>query len=348
MGEDAIDLLLAAIESPERLDDAARMLRTALAADAVLIRFVNTRTWRFPYTATCGQPPFTPDFFEAYDSAFAKIDAHSRVAMRKALPHAHIYFCHEHYPVEARREDPYFQFLKQFGIQWTAGYMAQLSDCEAVAVCAVRGTGQAPFGIRERERLYPIACRLGAWGKAFWFARRAEAGARAARRALGLGACDVLCVDDERRTLWRHGAADLRTVGLEHFGGRIRGVAPFAETRLAEAVARAISAPSGPIETVQLSPDLNLDVCGDGGGREPHVAILLWGRRRSFADAPRSAVTKAERETLSLLTTGLSPDEIAQRRGVEISTVRTQIKRLYRKFSVHSLSQLLARVHASL
>lgn len=267
--------------------------------------------------------------------------------MRKTLPRGHIYFCHEHYPVDARRDDPYFGFLERCGIQWTVGYMAQLSDCEAVGVCAVRGNGQAPFGARERERLYPIAYHLGAWGKAFWLARRAEASARAAQRALELGARDVLCMDDEKRMLWRHGETELRSVGLEQFNGRIRGVTKNAETQLATAIARAINTPSGPIETLQLSRDLELEVCGDGGERESHVALLLCARRQVAASAERSRVTNVEQETLSLLSAGLSPDEIARRRGVEISTVRTQIKRLHRKFDVHSLGQLLAKFHGS-
>jgi DNA-binding CsgD family transcriptional regulator len=220
--------------------------------------------------------------------------------------------------------------------------MAQLSECEAVAICAVRAPDKAPFGDQERDRLCPVAYHLGQWGKAFWFARRAAAGASAARRALELGAGHVVCIDDEKRPLWEQGAGDLQSIGLERFDGRIRGVSKACERLLAVAVARSIAAPAGPVETVRLKRG-EVRVCGDGGALEPHVALLCWQSRRVIA-APVQA-SKAEQQTIALLVSGLSPEEIARRRDVKVSTVRTQIKRLYRKLGVHSVAQLLAKVN---
>lgn len=342
MSFEAIQSLLTAIRSPEELSAFARELRGLIQADAVVLRFVNTRTWRFPLTATCGASPFTSAFFEAYDRDFAKSDLHVRVAMRKTLPRAHVYFCHEHYPVEEREGDPYFQFIAAHGVAWTAGYMAQLSECEAVAFIAVRGSHRPPFGEEERDSLYPIAFHLGEWARAFWFARKSAAAARAAQRALALNLTNAICVDDEKRSLWEPDGVDLSTFGLERFEGRIRAASPAEERLLSEAVAHAIAHPAAPPTTLDLRQG-QLAVCGDGAQSGPHTALLGWlGAPKPRGVGAPDRITKAERETVSLLAMGLSPDEIAQRRGVGLSTVRTQIKRVYRKLGVHSLAQLLA------
>ncbi len=346
MSDDAIQTLLTAIRAPDQLPAFTRKLRDLIGADAAVLRFVNTRTWRFPLTATCGNAPFTDAFFTAYDRDFAKSDLHARVAMRKTLPRAHVYFCHEHYPAEARAGDPYFEFIGAHGVAWTAGYMAQLSECEAVAFCAVRSPARAPFGEHERESLYPIAFHLGAWAQAFWFARKTAAAAHAAQRALDLQLTRAICVDDERRPLWESQDIDLAAAGLERFEGRIRAAWPPDEPMLSAAVARAIESPSAAPSMLRLRPG-EIGICGDGAQSGPHAVLLCLGGAQQLADiSVPGSVTVAEKETVSMLAQGLSPDEIARRRGVGVSTVRTQIKRVYRKLGVHSLAQLLVALRA--
>jgi len=87
----------------------------------------------------------------------------------------------------------------------------------------------------------------------------------------------------------------------------------------------------------------------DGHGRQAQ-ALLVLGKRNLCGELPMLAfarehqLTAAEQQVLQSLCAGLQPQEIAQRHGVAISTVRTQIASVRAKTATESIRDLVAMV----
>lgn len=87
----------------------------------------------------------------------------------------------------------------------------------------------------------------------------------------------------------------------------------------------------------------------DGLGRTAQ-ALLVLGKRNLCGELPMLAfarehqLTAAEQQVLQALCAGLQPQEIAQRHGVAISTVRTQIASVRAKTATESIRDLVAMV----
>lgn len=79
-------------------------------------------------------------------------------------------------------------------------------------------------------------------------------------------------------------------------------------------------------------------------------ALLVLGKRSLCGELPMLAfarehqLTAAERQVLQSLCDGLQPQEIAQRNGVAISTVRTQIASVRAKTATESIRELVSLV----
>lgn len=82
----------------------------------------------------------------------------------------------------------------------------------------------------------------------------------------------------------------------------------------------------------------------------PVHALLVLGKRSLCGELPMLAfarehqLTAAEQQVLQALCQGLQPQEIAQRHGVAISTVRTQIASVRAKTATESIRELVAMV----
>ena len=83
----------------------------------------------------------------------------------------------------------------------------------------------------------------------------------------------------------------------------------------------------------------------------PQPWVLLLIARRQKAHEPLEArirtafrLTAAEADVGSALCDGLSPEEIARRRGVSIGTVRVQLRELFAKTDTQRQSQLVSRL----
>ena len=102
-----------------------------------------------------------------------------------------------------------------------------------------------------------------------------------------------------------------------------------------------------PLPTLAAGSDARPD---DGGGRA--LTLLLFGRRHGcellhvdmFARA--RGLTLTECAVLKGLCSGLDPASLAQRQGVRLSTVRTQINSIRQKTRTGSIRQLLSLVHS--
>ena len=56
-------------------------------------------------------------------------------------------------------------------------------------------------------------------------------------------------------------------------------------------------------------------------------------------------MTSREREMAALVCTGIADKDIARRLGIEFSTVRTHLQRMFDKFGVHNRTQLQRRLY---
>lgn len=75
---------------------------------------------------------------------------------------------------------------------------------------------------------------------------------------------------------------------------------------------------------------------------EPHRRSSRASETRALADfAAARGLTPAELGVLTLLLDGETPSEIAATRGVAISTVRTQLKRLFAKTGTRRQADLV-------
>jgi len=102
--------------------------------------------------------------------------------------------------------------------------------------------------------------------------------------------------------------------------------------------------PAADALTVAVLP---LDAQGGGGaalvslpqaGRTQDLAVHSFARQHGFSSA--------ETQVLEALLAGRRPGDIAQAKGVKLSTVRTQIGQLRLKCGAHSIRELLDRVAA--
>jgi DNA-binding CsgD family transcriptional regulator len=135
--------------------------------------------------------------------------------------------------------------------------------------------------------------------------------------------------------------------------GRLAARSPREDARLAEAMAgalerglyRMVSIGAGeqatPLAIVPRRP------AGPGEAALACVSLPRCERASEVAMqffARAHQLTGAEAEVLKALAAGERPAEIAQRKGVQLSTVRTQIGQLRVKTGTHGIGELLRRV----
>jgi DNA-binding CsgD family transcriptional regulator len=86
------------------------------------------------------------------------------------------------------------------------------------------------------------------------------------------------------------------------------------------------------------------------GGPDQRLTLVMLGKRRMCEElsiqgfARGHGLTPAETRVLAELCNGMRPGDIAQRQGVAISTVRTQISSIRMKTESESIRQLVRRV----
>lgn len=134
-----------------------------------------------------------------------------------------------------------------------------------------------------------------------------------------------------------------RTPGLGVVGRQLQpGRTALGEKLLAAVAAAATRAVRS---TLTVDPQLRLAVvpCHDA-----HSAVLVLSRAEVCSDLALQALarehrlTSAETSVLAALCQGQAPDQIAQRHGVALSTVRTQVLAARSKLGARSVREVLA------
>jgi DNA-binding CsgD family transcriptional regulator len=95
-----------------------------------------------------------------------------------------------------------------------------------------------------------------------------------------------------------------------------------------------------------------LDNRGHQDAAAPPVTLLLLGKRRGCSHlaiqgyASSLGLTPCETQVLELLVEGLKPGQIAQKKAVRLSTVRSQVNAIRAKANVSSVNALVQQVAA--
>jgi DNA-binding CsgD family transcriptional regulator len=90
--------------------------------------------------------------------------------------------------------------------------------------------------------------------------------------------------------------------------------------------------------------------CVDSSAQEPHLALLVFAKQQLCDTttvtlfARESGLTSAEGQVLAQVCKGLRPAQIATHQGVQVSTVRTQLRAIRHKTASDSMRELVRKV----
>jgi DNA-binding CsgD family transcriptional regulator len=280
---------------------------------------------------------------------------------------------HEHFDEAFVASDRFYQeFLLPFGGRWMSVTRLRVDAGIVVFMCLHRSVSQQPLTTAELaavDDLRPHVSRaLGL------HARRVR---EAAVDAAGHAVLDLLThpayVVDESMLL-RHANASGRTLldaegPLRVRDGYLDGTTPLASRSL---VASIHALGLGGALVGRDAPDRSACRLPSFGGGPEHVALAIAARpdatSGSFGDAPCAVLvvhpltggtrldplivalafdlTPAEARAAIAIAEGETPERIAARRGVSISTVRTQLRSVFEKLGVSRQSEMVACLFA--
>ena len=228
----------------------------------------------------------------------------------------------------------------------------------------IRGPSEPQFTPAEAERLGQLMRVTRSFIR---LSKSRDALARAdtlRQSTLDLVRMPLMLVDAERRLLLSNNAASdaLRSNGpLVTSNGRLQARDPSVDREVAAAVRRAAAAPLeirfvrlGPGRPARGAPALIVSALSREGRPECEATVMLrvLGAQPMPEDGETVlrqllGLTPAESAVALGLAEGLSHDEIARRRGVQVTTVRTVLRRLQEKLGI-AKSGPLARFILSL
>lgn len=253
---------------------------------------------------------------------------------------------------EFRRSIIYNELIRAHGDDsfYCAGLLVPL-DGGGLATLGVHNPQSCRLGVSILERGEAIAPHI---RRLFALRRRVEAAERRAEAAGG--ALDglstaMLVTDGHGRIVLANEAAELHLrsrAGMQMRGGRLAasdvGTAPRFTQALGEAAkgsdASDLALPRRDARSLLVSVcplpgcrGLALVLAEDPDDDRPDLARSL---------AALFGLTRAESTLATMLLAGASPDEVAERRDISLSTVRSQAKSLLRKTDTRRLSEALA------
>lgn len=238
---------------------------------------------------------------------------------------------------------------------WCMGLLFRCNDGLGV-VTLHRGAGEEDFSPDHVARLEALSPHL---------KRVLDVRSRMSqleRRALLLGqtlddwTAAVLHLGAGGRLMFANSAALAlldRGDGLAFRGGRVHAVHNGSAARLSTALARAVGAGVGDTFAIarrsgEAYPATVLPLGEAGGSREAALLIVSDPDAAPPASPERWSalygLTEAESGVAECLMEGLSPEQIAERRGVRISTVRSLLQRVMHKAEVSRQSELVAKL----
>lgn len=291
-------------------------------------------TSRSPHTAVQRWRGLEPAFEHAYLTSFHARDPYVQGALRLGLPEGRCGVGREFTTAETRASSPLIhELFRPFGFSDLQGGILSRSGETLVSLGMMRELGAPDFERSDADALEAY----------FPHIRNALTVATLVERARGFVAAARLC---PRRRL-------VETFGDDRWLGRVfvraRGEVSLRDARrdpefiaaIARASTQRVPSPvlaSGALLLVTPSPL--------GGARvEIHDVFTPCGAAREHLQRT-FRLSPAEVELACAISSGESPAEFADRRGVAISTVRTQLRAVFRKTGTAKQSALVALVAA--
>lgn len=253
----------------------------------------------------------------------------------------------------------YNEFGRYFGVFHAIGAVVPIGDGRCAAMSLLRPRNAERFGEAERERLRRVVPHL---QRAFQMRARLIAGQeRAAAAEVGLDALStaVIVTTGQALVLYANPAAiRLDGAGLVRLGRTGEALsAPSAghTTRLLALIANAarggtggvagLVAKSGASAAAHVSPAPRSRRSFWPAGADCALIVLRPVPGTNPADHQRRArdmfgMTPAEAEVTALLVSGIAPAEIAARRAVRLTTIRTLLRRAMEKTDAANLRDL--------
>jgi len=345
-----------------RLQAFVQNLRRKTNADGALFRYLDYKDWTYPITIECGSGLFSKQFFEEYDGGWGVNDPHIRVGVNRKIPDKTIYLCSEHYPESERASDPYFsEFLPRHNIKWMGGYLTQIDNQYAAGFGVVRRGDKPAFSDEEKAVMQPLLAILDDAVRTLLQGQRVKLIQKGLELALKRRTDFAVCVDAQGRILWQSAGAKTATQDMKSL--KVSDDKLVARSKNGETALKAIkemarsSDDMGVKVTVeqvdgQSTPLLCVPIRAEEGklGEAGLGACVLLGEgnaqrsaaQKSAASFDINSLTKTELLICEHAADGLSAPKIADKMGVQPSTVRTHLKHVHRKLNINNRSELVA------
>jgi DNA-binding CsgD family transcriptional regulator/PAS domain-containing protein len=354
-------------------DQAIAMLYTAAvdpgqwdAALAALIALANGRAANC-FVHDVNTDEFLEYRFAGYGNHWARDYAahyHSLDLARQVVltqPSGQMYAMHRYVPNAAVDRSEYYQdFYIKEGLRYSCGGM-KLEGNTRLILAVHRPVGHQPYEAETVAELQRVLDHLPGIFRVRNLAAQNERRALISGAALDALPRAVVIVDADLAIQYLNDAAktllqlveDVRVRGnrlapssdrlAQQLAQRVRGVC--SDHPVVDATPLYIPGSSGPrsleIQVVPLPPRLAAGV----GYPRPLAMLLLRQPFRGFkwprAASRPFALSHAEMDVVSAIVEGLTPAEYAARRGVQVSTVRSQIKSILSKTGTRRIAELV-------
>ncbi len=342
------------------LRDFTQGLRQKTLADGAVIRFVDFRDFSGAITVECGSGLFGQKFFADY-SSYQAIDPHIRVALNKTLPYPEIYVCSEHYDDEHRASDPYFHtFLAAHDIGWAAGYMVTVDQKMGAGVVVARSKSKGAFQQDVKAALTPTAMILEDAARIIWNTQHEKLKCVALEKALYQPQAQHLCVDRHLQLIWGDRAAlkSFKEIGFSIKATKTDYFYPVSPTafELAELLKNPHDATDHPAKEIVAKSESGIiyraiirRLCAEKGAMTSCgitgflISIERLLEKKESTGSGSQIIQKlspTELEIARSYADGAKSTDIAVARSIKITTVKSHLKRIYRKLSINNRSEL--------
>ena len=346
-----------------RLTELLDSLMLDTGSDAVLFRCLDLTDFSYPVTLVRGNDLFTKAFFGEYDGGMVLSDPQLRFALERSLRPGTVYVCHEHYPPNERKKDPYFSdFLPRHNIKWFAGYLVQTAH-HGVGFGIARAPDKPHYTSRDKKVLQTLTPEFEEWCQLFVDHQRQKLIVAATEVALEKKYQIAACIDGQCRVLWRNQRADDAIDSMKDISIRNDRLIVNDDSE-ASPLFNALSdfTKTGPghapfmtrYQQVQSTDGRNFGLTLQHVSAETGeyttaafqgYALLIDERtvkpRHSGQQLGSiSALSPTELSVAELTSSGMTVSEIALEKNVAPSTINTHKKRIYKKLGINSKQEL--------
>ncbi|CAM2165725.1 LuxR family transcriptional regulator [Paraburkholderia sacchari] len=298
---------------------------------------------------------------DAYASHYHGLDLAREVLMRE--PSGHMYAMHRYLPDHVVERSEYYQdFYIREGLRYSCGGMVVDGDFRLI-MAVHRPVDHEPYDDSTIQSLQRVLDHLPNIFRVRQTAAQAHVRTPMMSAALDALPRAVIVVDDEMRVHYLNAAANTMLersteirVQANRFAAADPHVAPQLKKRIRDVCAAcpaveplplyahdSAGRPALEVHVVPLKPQLSLQF-----DRQTRPLAMVLPRRR-FQDPAQPAgserpfsLSRAEMAVATGIASGLTPAQCADRAGVRISTVRSQIKSIFAKTGARRIADIVA------